>query len=103
MSLSRRFWLTLAAVLAIAVGSGGGWAIAQEHESGTGETHATSEPRGDDSATSTEPGESESTSAAEPAGDDTATESEGTASSEGRRGGKGDGTREGRSRRQRNP
>ena len=79
MSLSRRFWLTLAAVLAIAVGSGGGWAIAQEHESGTGETHATSEPRGDDSATSTEPGESESTSAAEPAGDDTATESEGTA------------------------
>ena len=82
MSLSRRFWLTLAAVFAIAIGSGGGWALAQERE-GQGTESTAVEPSGDDSAPT---GESEGeTSAAEPAGDDstsgeaeaaTATESE---------------------------
>jgi len=77
MTINRRFVLTGAAILALAGGSGGGWALAQEGEAGAAE-HSAVEPSGDDHAT--ESGQTEATSSEnEATSENGATSEEGTA------------------------
>jgi hypothetical protein len=79
MTLRRRVVLVGAAVMALAAGSGGAIAFAQDDSgtTGSGEAQGTqSEPPGDDSAVpvqpvSSEPPGDDSTVSSEPAGDDT--------------------------------
>jgi hypothetical protein len=77
MTINRRFVLTGAAILALAAGSGGGWALAQDSES-SGSEHSAVEPSGDDSGTSAE-GTTEATGENEATSENEATNEEGTA------------------------
>jgi hypothetical protein len=80
MSAKRRIALIIAAILALAVGSGGAIAFAQGDDSSSTPSVARSEPAGDDSGvSSSEPAGDDSSvssvSNAEPAGDDSSVSS----------------------------
>jgi hypothetical protein len=79
MSISRRFVLTGAAILALGAAGGGAVAWAQESEGTGSESTSAVEPSGDDSTVSTE-GTTEGTESttSEPAGDDTTVTTEAT-------------------------
>jgi hypothetical protein len=73
MSVNRRALLIVAAILALAAGSGGAVAFAQDESQGTPATSESQGTSGDDSTVSSfEPAGDDSTvSSSEPAGDDT--------------------------------